>query len=93
MRKHVEEDIESPVKEHLEESRFLPKEYSTRSAIDIFADRVVTFTGLNVNRLDDDMVQFVLVSRELADSYKKWFWLMWDKCGCRIPRANNTWNF
>lgn len=80
MRSHIGRDMESPVQEHLEEARFLPKGYSTRSAIDIFADRVVTFTGLNINRLDDDMVQFVLVSRELAESYKKWFWLLWEKC-------------
>ncbi len=25
------------------------------------------------------MVQFVLISRELADSYKKWFWLLWER--------------
>lgn len=80
MREHVQKDIESPVKRHLHEARFLPKECSTNSAIDIFGDRIVTFTGLHVNRLDDDMVQFVIISRKLAESYKKWFWLMWEKC-------------
>jgi len=78
MQDHLQQEVESPVPEHLHEARFLPKEYSTNSAIDIFADHVVTFTGLNINRLDDDMVQFVLISRKLADSYKKWFWLLWE---------------
>lgn len=79
MREHVNKsDLESPVHEHLLEARFLSKEFSTNSAIDIFGDRVVTFTGLNINKLDDDLVQFVIHSRKLADSYKKWFWLMWE---------------
>lgn len=81
MREHVQKDIDSPVKQHLHEARFLPLESSTNSAIDIFGDRIVTFTGLHVNRLDDDMVQFVIISRPLADSYKKWFWTMWNACG------------
>lgn len=79
MRAHVKQEIESPVKHHLQEARFLSKEASSRSAIDIFADRVVTFTGLDINKLDDDLVQFVLISRELAQSYKKWFWLLWEQ--------------
>ncbi|MFH1440197.1 MAG: helix-turn-helix domain-containing protein [Candidatus Woesearchaeota archaeon] len=79
MREYVnKKDLESPVKEHLPEARFLPKEFSTNSAIDIFGDRVVTFTGLSINKLDDDLVQFVMISRKLAESYKKWFWLMWE---------------
>jgi sugar-specific transcriptional regulator TrmB len=61
-------------------SKFLPKTTSTNSAIDIFGDRVVTFTGLNTYRLDDDLVQFVLISKKLADSYKTWFQFMWSKC-------------
>ncbi|MBI5002394.1 helix-turn-helix domain-containing protein [Candidatus Woesearchaeota archaeon] len=77
MRAHVGKEIVSPVGVHLHEARFLPKECSTNAAIDFFGDRIVTFTGLSVNKLDDDMVQFVLISRELCEAYKKWFWLMW----------------
>lgn len=80
MREHVQKQIESPVKEHLHEARFLPPECSTNSAIDFFGDHIVTFTGLNINSLDDDMVLFVLISRKLCESYKKWFWLMWNAC-------------
>lgn len=79
MRSHVNKsELESPVHEHLPESRFLPKEFSTNSAIDIFGDRIVTFTGLNINKLDYDVVVFVIVSKKLAESYRKWFWLMWE---------------
>ena len=60
--------------------KFLPKEYSTNSAIDIFSDRVVTFTGLKLAKIDEDVTIFVLVSRELAESYKKWFEFMWNNC-------------
>ncbi len=80
MREHVKKEIESPVKHHLKECRFLPPEASTNAAIDFFGDRIVTFTGLNVNKMDDDTVQFVLVSRKLVEAYKKWFWFMWDNC-------------
>jgi predicted transcriptional regulator len=80
MKEHLEKDIESPVKIHGHEARFLPPKCSTNSAIDFFGDRIVTFTGLNINRLDDGMVQFVIISRKLAESYKKWFWFMWDNC-------------
>ena len=81
MREHIKKkELESPVHEHLEEARFLPPECSTNSAIDFFGDHIVTFTGLNINRLDDDIVQFVIISRKLCESYKKWFWLMWNSC-------------
>lgn len=58
--------------------KILPKKYSTTSAIDIFGDYVVTFSGLHVKQLDDDLTQFVLVSKELADAYKIWFKFMWN---------------
>jgi predicted transcriptional regulator len=78
MRKHVKMDIDTPVKIHKKHARFLPPKYSTNSAIDFFGDRVVTFTGLHINQLEDDLVQFVLISRKLAENYRKWFWLMWE---------------
>lgn len=80
MREHVGRAIESPVYEHLEEARFLPAECSSNCAIDFFGDRIVTFTGLRINHLDDTMVQFVLISRKLVEGYKKWFWFMWKHC-------------
>lgn len=61
------------------EYRFLPKEASTPSAIHIFGDYVVTYTGMHIKRLNDDVVFFVIQSKELAESYRKWFWFMWNK--------------
>lgn len=79
MKKFVGKQADSAVKHHRQQARFLPSDASTNCAIDIFGDRVVTFTGLDVNRLSDDLVQFVMVSRKLSEGYKKWFWYMWDK--------------
>lgn len=59
--------------------RFLPKEYSTNSAIHIFGDYVVTYTGLSFGKLPEDLVIFVMRSKDLAESYRKWFWYMWEQ--------------
>lgn len=58
--------------------KFLPKKYSTNSAIDIFGDTVVTFTGLGLGKLEDDPTFFVTVSPRLAESYRTWWKLIWD---------------
>ena len=59
--------------------KFLPKKYSTGSAVDIFGDHVVTFTGLDLAKLDDEITLFVVVSQGLADSYRTWFQFIWDQ--------------
>ncbi len=62
------------------EYRVLPKDYSTTSAIHIFGDYVVTYTGLNeVGKFPDDTVFFVLHSAKLAESYRTWFKYMWEQ--------------
>ena len=58
--------------------KFLPKKYSTDSAIDIFGEHIVTFTGLSPAKLEDDLTIFVLVSPRLAESYRTWWKLIWD---------------
>lgn len=60
--------------------RFLPKEYPTDSAIQIFGDYVVTYHGLFIDALADDVVFFVIRSRQLADDYRTWFTYMWEQC-------------
>lgn len=60
--------------------KFLPKEYSSPTAVDIFGDYVVTFVGVKVGELYEEPVQFVMKSRKLADGYRKFFQLMWDHC-------------
>ena len=66
------------------EYRFLPKAYSTKSGIHIFGDYVVTHTGLTIGRLAEDTIFFVLHSKDLAESYRTWFWYMWKQS--EIPK-------
>lgn len=59
--------------------RFLPKKYSTNSGIHIFGDYVITYTGLTVGKISDDVAFFVIHSKDLAESYRTWFWYMWEQ--------------
>lgn len=58
--------------------KFLPKEYSSQTAVDVFGDYVVTFVGVKPGELAEDPLQFVLKSRRLAEGYRKFFQFMWD---------------
>jgi len=58
--------------------RFLPKKFSTNSTMDIFGDHIVTFTGLNIGRIEDDVTIFVMVSPRLAESYRTWWEYIWS---------------
>jgi predicted transcriptional regulator len=60
--------------------KFLPKGYSSQTAVDIFGDRVVTFVGEKPGQLDEEPMQFVMKSRRLADGYRQFFRFMWDNC-------------
>jgi len=60
--------------------KFLPKEYSSATAVDIFGDYVVTFVGAYPGQLEETPIQFVMRNRRLADGYRKFFQFMWDKC-------------
>jgi len=57
----------------LTEKKFLPKEYSTPTVINIYGDRVVSvlWTG-------DYPLCFMIVNKDIADSYRKWFQLLWN---------------
>lgn len=59
--------------------RFLPPKYSTNSAIHIFGDYVITYTGLTIKKISDKVVFFVILSKDLAESYRTWFWYMWEQ--------------
>tara|TARA_Y100000310_G_C20366544_1_gene661464 strand:- start:4 stop:741 length:738 start_codon:yes stop_codon:yes gene_type:complete len=56
----------------LMETKFLPKEYSSPSVINIYGDRVV-----NILWNDDNPTCFMIINKEIADSYRKWFKLLW----------------
>jgi len=60
--------------------RFLPKKYSSKTAVDVFGDYVVTFVGAKPGYLEEEPIQFVMKSRKLADGYRKFFQFMWDNC-------------
>ena len=56
----------------LMETKFLPKEYSSPAVINIYGDKVV-----NVLWKGDNPVCFMIINKEIADSYRKWFKLLW----------------
>lgn len=60
--------------------KFLPKKYSSNTAVDIFGDYVVTFVGVSSGKLHEEPLQFVLKSKMLAEGYRKFFQFMWDHC-------------
>jgi sugar-specific transcriptional regulator TrmB len=60
--------------------KFMPKKYSSSTAIDIFGPYVVTFVGVRPGELYDEPLMFVMKSRKLADGYRKFFQFMWDSC-------------
>lgn len=62
--------------------RFLPKEFSTASGVQIFGDYVVSYTNLGIGSSSDEVVFFVIRSATLADSFRTWFKFMWK---CSIP--------
>ena len=74
----VKEGGQEAVKRLGGEYRFIPDKYSTESAIDIFGDYIVTFTGLNLKKLEDDATLFVLRDEKLAESYRTWFKFIYD---------------
>lgn len=61
--------------------KFLPKKYSSATAVDIFGDYVITFVGVKPGELYEEPLQFVLKSKLLADGYRRFFQCMWDCCG------------
>ncbi|MBI2148504.1 hypothetical protein HYU23_02395 [Candidatus Woesearchaeota archaeon] len=60
--------------------KFLPKKYSSATAVDIFGDYVIMFVGVKPGELYEEPLQFVLKSKLLADGYRKFFQFMWDSC-------------
>lgn len=60
--------------------KFLPPKYSTESAIIIFGDYVVTYTGLKLKKMNKDMTIFVMRDRDLAETYRAWFQFIFNNC-------------
>ena len=60
------------------EYKFLPEKYSTGSSVDICGQYVLTYSGVSVKKLDQDISIFVLKDKTLAEDYIKWFYALWD---------------
>ena len=56
----------------LMDTKFLPKEYSSPAVINIYGDRVV-----NVLWKGDNPTCFMIINKDIADSYRSWFDLLW----------------
>lgn len=68
------------------EYKILPKQYSTPGVTDIFGDYVVTFTSLDIGNFGEDGTIFVMINKELAETYRTWFKLIWDLCPTKSKR-------
>ncbi len=60
--------------------KFMPKEYSTPSAIDIFGDHVNILADVQLGGQVEDFSFTVIVNQQIADSFRVWFKYMWDLC-------------
>lgn len=72
--------------------RFLPEKYNTDSTLDFFGDQIVTWHGISLKKLHDDVTLFVLRDKGLAESYKTWWKFMWESCekGADKPKIPAT---
>src|SRR5947209_14425908 len=61
-----------------DQHKFLPKNASSQGAIDVFGEYIVTFSGMAVGTISDDITVFVIASKELADGYRKWWKTLWS---------------
>ena len=62
------------------EARILPDGFETVGVVDVFGDRIVSFTSAAVGDFGSEGKIFVVINQELADSYKKWFEFIWQHC-------------
>jgi len=61
----------------IENIRILPKEYSTKSTIQIFDDQVVILDGEQEDKINSKTSFFIIKNKIIADSFRVWFKLMW----------------
>lgn len=82
-KKEVVETIRKTHQTNIITYRFLPEKYSSKTAIDIYADRIAIWSGGTLNTLGEDITIFMMISQNLADSYRQWFQFMWDRCSSK----------
>ncbi len=76
----VPEELPEAIKTVGGEYKVLPHGYETVGVVDIFGDRVVTFTSEGVGNFGEHGSIFVMINRDLAESYKQWFRFIWEHC-------------
>lgn len=60
--------------------KFLPRGYSTPSAVDVFGDHVNMIPEVGFGRLGSDIRVIVIVNRQVAEAFRTWFNFMWNIC-------------
>jgi len=60
--------------------KFLPKEYSSEAAIDIFGDHVNIISPMHLGGLSEEFSVTVIVNKHIADAFRIWFKFIWDFC-------------
>ena len=58
--------------------KVLPKGSETVGVMDVFGDYIVSFTSAGVGDFGENGKIFVTINRDLANSYRTWFDLIWD---------------
>jgi sugar-specific transcriptional regulator TrmB len=58
--------------------KFLPKKYTSNSALEIFGDYVVVFSNIIDQKIDNTATLTVIKNRNVADAFRTWFQMIWD---------------
>ncbi len=57
--------------------KFLPQGFSNNSIIDIFGDRVVIFSNVKGQNIDENATLTVIINKNVANSFRTWFKMIW----------------
>ncbi len=63
-----------------EDYKFLPRGYSSPGAVDLFGDRVNLLHDIKLGSHGSEIRFIVIVNRDIAEAFRRWFWLMWEIC-------------
>lgn len=76
----VKEKIPEAIKNVGGDFKILPKKYPTPGVTDMFGDYIVTFTSVDIGNVGEDVTIFVMKNKDLAETYRTWFKIIWDFC-------------
>ena len=74
----VKESIPKSAYSKVGAHKFFPPGYETPGVMDVFGDRVVTFKSMDIGNFGEEGSIFVMVNKQLAESYRTWFRFIWD---------------